>query len=164
MSEVNFNKTIRMINTTPNLILFNLSPYDNPSNSRLIRLGSSNTNKVITMPISLALGVFTNSEVYRLFKKGYFTFDHTEELLEAAKEANLYFAEQLDFTPASEKTSETILTQLIKGSRAAIEAAIKEYGKDRVMDVAKANLDKLSVGVKTMLEQTLKVSFSLNQE
>lgn len=164
MSEVNFNKTIRMINTTPNLIIFNLSPYDNPSNVRLIKLGASNTNKVITMPISLALGVFTNNEVYRLFKKGYFTFSDINELVSAAKEANLYFADELDFVPADEKTNETILTRLMKGNRAAIESAVKEFGKDKVMDIAKANIDKLTVGVKQMLEQTLNVSFSLNEE
>lgn len=164
MSEVNFNKTIRMINTTPNLIIFNLSPFDNPSNVRLIKLGASNTNKEIIMPISLALGVFTNNEVYRLFKKGYFTFSDVNELLLAAKEANLYFADELDFVPADEKTNETILTRLQKGNRAAIESAIKDFGKDKVMDIAKANIDKLTVGVKQMLEQTLKVSFSLNEE
>jgi hypothetical protein len=116
------------------------------------------------MPISLALGVFTNNDVYRLFKKGYFTFSDTDELLQAAKEANLYFADELDFVPADEKTNETILTRLMKGNRAAIESAVKEFGKDKVMDIAKANIDKLTVGVKQMLEQTLNVSFSLNEE
>ena len=114
--------------------------------------------------MSLALGVFTSDDVYRLYKKGYFTFDNNEELLQAAKEANLYFADELDFKPADKNTNETILTQLQKGNRSAIEKAIKEYGKERVMDVAKANLDNLTTGVKTMLEQTLKVSFSLNED
>ena len=164
MSEVNVKETIRMINTTPNLIIFNLSPYDNPSNVRIIKLGASNTNKVITMPISLALGVFTNNEVYSLFKKGYFTFSDVNKLVQAAKEADLYFADNLDFVPADEKTNDTILTQLMKGNRAAIESAIKDYGKDKVMDIAKANIDKLTIGVKQMLEQTLKVSFSLNED
>ncbi len=164
MSEVNFNKTIKMINTTPNLIIFNLSPFDNPSNVRLIKLGATNLNKAIIMPISLALGVFTNNDVYRLFKKGYFTFSDTNELLQAAKEANLYFADELDFVPADAKTNETILTRLQKGNRAAIESAIKDFGKDRVMDIAKTNLDKLTTGVKTMLEQTLQVSFTLNED
>lgn len=163
MSEL-LQKTIRMINTTPNLIIFKLSPYDNPSNVRVIKLGAGNTNKAIVMPMSLALGVFTNDEVYRLYKKGYFTFDKNEELLKAAQEENLYFADELDFTPADQKTNETILIQLQKGNRSAIEGAIKEFGKDRVMDVARANLDKLTVGVKTVLEQTLKVSFSLSEE
>ncbi len=163
MSEV-FNKTIKMINTTPNLIIFNLSPYDNPSNVRLIKLGATNLNKAIVMPISLALGVFTNPDVYRLFKKGYFTFDHTDELLTAAREASLYFAEELDFVPADEKTNETILTRLQKGNRAAIEAAVKEFGKDRVMDVARANLANLTTGIKVMLEQTLQVSFTINED
>lgn len=163
MSDL-LNKTIRMINTTPNLIIFRLSPYDNPANSRIIKLGATNLNKVITMPMSLALGVFTSNDVYGLYKKGYFTFDNNEELLQAAKEANLYFADELDFKPADKNTNETILTQLQKGNRSAIEKAIKEYGKERVMDVAKANLDNLTTGVKTMLEQTLKVSFSLNED
>lgn len=163
MSDL-LNKTIRMINTTPNLIIFRLSPYDNPANSRIIKLGATNLNKVITMPMSLALGVFTSNDVYGLYKKGYFTFDNNEELLQAAKEASLYFADELDFKPADKNTNETILTQLQKGNRSAIEKAIKEYGKERVMDVAKANLDNLTTGVKTMLEQTLKVSFSLNED
>lgn len=163
MSDL-LNKTIRMINTTPNLIIFRLSPYDNPANSRVIKLGATNLNKVITMPMSLALGVFTSNDVYGLYKKGYFTFDNNEELLQAAKEASLYFADELDFKPADKNTNETILTQLQKGNRSAIEKAIKEYGKERVMDVAKANLDNLTTGVKTMLEQTLKVSFSLNED
>ena len=163
MSDL-LNKTVRMINTTPNLIIFRLSPYDNPANSRIIKLGATNLNKVITMPMSLALGVFTSDDVYGLYKKGYFTFDNNEELLQAAKEASLYFADELDFKPADKNTNETILTQLQKGNRSAIEKAIKEYGKERVMDVAKANLDNLTTGVKTMLEQTLKVSFSLNED
>ena len=163
MSDL-LNKTIRMINTTPNLIIFRLSPYDNPANSRVIKLGATNLNKVITMPMSLALGVFTSDDVYGLYRKGYFTFDNNEELLQAAKEASLYFADELDFKPADKNTNETILTQLQKGNRSAIEKAIKEYGKERVMDVAKANLDNLTTGVKTMLEQTLKVSFSLNED
>lgn len=163
MSDL-LNKTIRMINTTPNLIIFRLSPYDNPANSRVIKLGATNLNKVITMPMSLALGVFTSDDVYGLYKKGYFTFDNNEELLQAAKEASLYFADELDFKPADKNTNETILTQLQKGNRSAIEKAIKDYGKERVMDVAKANLDNLTTGVKTMLEQTLKVSFSLNED
>lgn len=163
MSDL-LNKTIRMINTTPNLIIFRLSPYDNPANSRVIKLGATNLNKVITMPMSLALGIFTSDDVYGLYKKGYFTFDNNEELLQAAKEASLYFADELDFKPADKNTNETILTQLQKGNRSAIEKAIKEYGKERVMDVAKANLDNLTTGVKTMLEQTLKVSFSLNED
>ncbi len=164
MSEVNFNKTIRMINTTPNLIIFNLSPYDNPANVRTIKLGANNINKAIVMPISLALGVFTNSDVYRLFKKGYFTFSDVNELLTAAKEANLYFADELDFVPANEKTNDSILTLLKKGNRAAIEQAIKEYGKDKVMDVAKAHMAELSNGVSVMLQQTLGVSFSLSED
>ena len=166
MSEnaINVNQTIRMINTTPNLIIFNLTPFDNPANVRLIKLGASNLNKVITMPMSLALGVFVDTEAYRLFKKGYFTFDKIDQLVQAAKEANLYFADELDFVPANDKTNETILTQLKKGNRAAIESAIKEFGREKVMDTAKAHIDELTGGVKTMLEQTLNVSFSINEQ
>lgn len=163
MSEL-LNKTIRMINTTPNFIIFRLSPYDNPANVRVIKLGSNNLNKMIVMPISLALGIFTNPEVYRLYQKGYFTFNDNELLLKAAQEASLYFSDKLDFNPADQNTNDIILTQLQKGNRSAIESAIREYGADRVLDVSRANLDNLTNGVKVMLEQTLKVSFSLNED
>lgn len=161
MSE---RKTIKMINTTPNLIIFNLAPYDNPGNVRVIKLGASNTNKAIIMPIELALGVFTDASAYRLYKKGYFTFDDNDFLLKEAQEAALYFADKLDFKPAAQDTNQTILTQLTKGSRAALEAAIKEHGKDRVIDVARANLASLTTNTKTILEQMLSVSFSLNED
>lgn len=163
MSEL-LNKTIRMINTTPNLIIFKLAPFDNPGNVRTIKLGNNNLNKILTMPMSLALGVFTDTAAYRLYQKGYFTFSNNDEVLAAAKEAGLYYADELDFTPADEKTNEKILTQLKKGNRAAIEAAIKDYGKDRVMDVARSALPTLTQGVVTMLEQSLGVSFSLNND
>ena len=43
MSDL-LNKTIRMINTTPNLIIFRLTPYDNPANGRVIKLKQSYYN------------------------------------------------------------------------------------------------------------------------
>ena len=157
-------KTIKMINATPNLLFFNLSPYDNPSNVRLIRLGASNTNKAIILPIEVALGVFTDASAYKLYKKGYITFEDNDLLLREAKEANLYFADELDFKPADKQTNELILTQLQKGSRAALEAAIKQYGRDKVLDIAKVNLDSLTTNVKTILEGLLGVSFSINED
>lgn len=157
-------KTIKMINATPNLLFFNLSPYDNPSNVRLIRLGASNTNKAIILPIEVALGVFTDASAYKLYKKGYITFEDNDLLLREAKEANLYFADELDFKPADKQTNELILTQLQKGSRAALEAAIKQYGRDKVLDIAKVNLDNLTTNVKTILEGLLGVSFSINED
>ena len=145
-----------------NNVLFRLSPLSNPSLSKEIYL----TNRLPqqALPIDWALGIFLDDAVYNMYKQGVFTFDNNEGLFEAAKEAGVYFSDEMEFTPAEANRTDKILAVLEKGVRSEIMDAVQTYGKDLVKDVTIANLDKLTNGVIQMLENLLHVQLILDEE
>ena len=142
--------------TSPNDVLFTLHPLSNPSLSKVVHLTKRMPKQAL--PEDWALGVFFNSNLYNMYKKGLFTFDKNDELVKAAIANNVYFDEVLDFTPAKETIERDILTILKAGNRSNILKAIDKHGKDFVKDVAIANVSELTNAVTNMLEEMFKIS------
>jgi len=155
-------KVFKIKKTIPGNVLFILHPVSNPTLEKEIYL--TDRRPSMFLPLDWALGIFLDDGNYRLYKKGVFTFENNEELVQAAYEAGVYFDEHLDFTPVKEDNEKTILGILQSGNRASIEKSVKDYGKELIIKVAAANVDSLSTGVVRMLESVLKVQLVIDND
>ena len=97
-----------------------------------------------------------------MYKKGIFTFNDNNGVVQAAREAGVYFDEVLDFTPAEADNTNKILKALKSGVRADIMKVIKEYGDDLVRNVVVKYANDLTTGVIQMLENHWKIQLTMD--
>lgn len=159
MSE---NKNYMLIKVAPQDVLFDLHPISNMGLTRRIYLSSKNTKQAL--PKDWALGVFQDDGIFQMYKQGIFTFDDNESIVKDAFEAGVYFGEELDFTPAKSNQNDEILAVLKTGNRANILKAIDSYGQDTVKNVAILNIENLTQGVISLLENTLKTQLIIDEK
>ena len=146
--------------TSPNDVIFTLHPLSNPQLSKIIRLTKRMPKQAL--PEDWALGIFFDTSLYDMYKKGIFTFDRNDDLVKAAVANNVYFDDSLDFTPAKETLERDVLTILKAGNRSNILKAIDKHGKDFVKDVAIANVSELTNAITSMLEEMFKISLTVS--
>lgn len=157
MSEM---KTFTIKKTIPGSVLFTLSPLSNQSLKKEIYLTSRMPQQVL--PEDWALGIFLDSSLYDMYKKGVFTFNNNKGVVEAARQAGVYFDEVLDFTPAESDSTAKILKVLKGGVRADILKAIKDYGDILVKDVVITHANDLTTGVISMLENHWHIQLTMD--
>lgn len=157
MSEM---KTFTIKKTIPGSVLFTLSPLSNQSLKKEIYLTSRMPQQVL--PEDWALGIFLDSSLYDMYKKGIFTFNNNKGVVEAARQAGVYFDEVLDFTPAEPDSTAKILKVLKSGVRTDILKAIKDYGDILVKDVVTTHANDLTTGVITMLENHWHIQLTMD--
>ena len=146
--------------TTASEVFTHVSPMSNPSISRVIHLTNRLPQQVL--PVDWALGIFLDTSLYQMYKKGIFTFNDNEGIVQAAREAGVYFDETLDFTPVKEDVTPTILKALKSGVRADILKTIKDYGDDLVKNVVVKYADDLTTGVISMLENHWHIQLTMD--
>lgn len=156
MSEM---KTFTIKKTIPGSVLFTLSPLSNQSLKKEVYLTTRLPQQVL--PEDWALGIFLDSSLYDMYKKGIFTFTDNKSVVEAAKNAGVYFDEVLDFTPAEDNTGK-ILKVLKSGVRTDILNVIKNYGDDLVKDIVIKYANDLTTGVVTMLENYWHIQLTMD--
>lgn len=159
MSEI---KSFKITKAIPGDVIFILHPVSNPAISRQVHLSTRTPSQIL--PLDWALGVFLDNGIYAMYKKGIFTFNDNDALVKAAYENGVYFGEELDFTPSSEKDSGEILTILKSGNRAEIMKARDTYGSDKVKEVAIANVKDLTTSVVNMLENLYHIQLVIDGE
>lgn len=153
-------KTFTLKKTVPGSVLFTLSPMSNQSLRKEIYLTSRMPQQ--TLPLDWALGIFLDNSLYNMYKQGVFTFNDNAGVVQAARDAGVYFDETLDFTPAAEDVTPKILKVLKSGIRNDITKAIKEYGDDLVKNVVIQNANELTTGVINMLENHWHVQLTMD--
>ena len=114
------------------------------------------------LPLDWVLGIFLDSSLYGMYKKGIFTFNDNEGVVQAAREAGVYFDETLDFAPAKENNVAQILKVLKSGVRADILKTIKDNGDDLVKSVVIKHASDLTTGVIQMLETHWRVQLTMD--
>ena len=157
MSEM---KTFTIKKTIPGSVLFTLSPLSNQSLRKEIYLTSRMPQQAL--PEDWALGIFLDNSLYDMYKKGIFTFNDNKGVVEAARQAGVYFDEVLDFTPAESDSTVKILKVLKSGVRADILKAIKDYGDSLVKDVVITHANDLTTGVINMLENHWHIQLTMD--
>ena len=158
MSEAIKTFTIKKI--IPGTVLFTLSPLSNQSLKKEVYLTSRMPQQVL--PLDWALGIFLDNTLYNMYKNGVFTFNDNNGVVQAAREAGVYFDETLDFVPAAEDNTLKIVKVLKGGVRADIMKAIKDYGDDLVKSVVIQNANDLTTGVISMLENHWNIQLTLD--
>ena len=153
-------KTFTLKKVVPGSVLFTLSPLSNQALKKEIYLTTRMPQQVL--PLDWALGIFLDSSLYNMYKKGIFTFNDNAGVVQAAREAGVYFDEALDFEPISEDTIGKILKTLKSGVRADIMRSIKDYGDDLVRDVVIKHAQDLTTGVITMLENHWHIQLTMD--
>lgn len=150
----------KITKTTTDDVVFLLSPINNSGMSKTIHL--TRRTPSMTLPLDWALGVFLDDALFNMYRNGYFTFDDNEALVIAAEDAGVYFGE-LDFTPVAEDHTEKIFNILQAGNRQDILAAIKEFGTNKVKEVAIARVNFLTTNVVLMLESIFGIQLTMDE-
>jgi hypothetical protein len=143
-------KTFTIKKTVPGSVLFILSPLSNQALKKEVYLTERMPQQVL--PLDWALGIFLDNNIYGMYKKGIFTFNDNKGIVQAAREAGVYFDEVLDFEPVQDDITPKILKVLKSGVRGDILKTIKEYGDDLVKNVVIQYANDLTTGVVQMLE------------
>ena len=150
----------KITKTTTDDVVFLLSPINNSGMSKTIHL--TRRTPSMTLPLDWALGVFLDDALFNMYRNGYFTFDDNDALVIAAEDAGVYFGE-LDFTPVTEDHTEKIFGILQAGNRQDILAAIKEFGTNKVKEVAIARVNFLTTNVVLMLESIFGIQLTMDE-
>lgn len=144
--------------TRPGNVFFALSPIDNSSQTRIIKLTDNMPST--RLPREWALGVFTDSSIFTMYEKGYFSFgDKSADIKKAAIEEGVYFGMDGDEFVVQDNTgNDAKILETLKNSksRTAIVELAKQYPEDVVL-IARDNVDDLPTGTIKTIEDTLKV-------
>jgi hypothetical protein len=159
MSDTTISKTYVVEKTTSNNVMMVIHPVSNPELSKEIYLTARMPKQ--TLPLDWALGIFVDEGLFNLYKNGVITFNDNNNIIEDAKKAGVYFGETNDIKPAEPNRVEIILTALKSGNRQSILDTIAKYGKDTVKDVVISNVESLTQGVISMLEDIFKFKFTV---
>ena len=153
-------KTFTIKKTVPGSVLFILSPLSNQALKKEVYLTERMPQQVL--PLDWALGIFLDSNIYGMYKKGIFTFNDNQGVVQAAREAGVYFDEVLDFEPVQDDITPKILKVLKSGVRGDILKTIKEYGDDLVKNVVIQYANDLTTGVVQMLENHWNIQLTMD--
>lgn len=153
-------KTFTIKKTVPGSVLFILSPLSNQALKKEVYLTERMPQQVL--PLDWALGIFLDNNIYGMYKKGIFTFNDNKGIVQAAREAGVYFDEVLDFEPVQDDITPKILKVLKSGVRGDILKAIKEYGDDLVKNVVIQYANDLTTGVVQMLENHWNIQLTMD--
>lgn len=159
MADINKEelKAVAFKKTTPNTIILTLHSIDNPDIKRTIVF--SNRLPRLTLPISIALGIFTNPYAYNLLIEKKLIIDsHAQEFFDLAEQEGVFVndpAERVAIIGAKDDSPE-ILTALKSGIRSNIDAWVKK-DESKVKEVAIAHRNELTAPVLKMLENTFHI-------
>ncbi len=153
-------KTFTIKKTVPGSVLFILSPLSNQALKKEVYLTERMPQQVL--PLDWALGIFLDNNIYGMYKKGIFTFNDNKGIVQAAREAGVYFDEVLDFEPVQDDITPKILKVLKSGVRGDILKTIKEYGDDLVKNVVIQYANDLTTGVVQMLENHWNIQLTMD--
>lgn len=153
-------KTFVLKKTVPGSVLFTLSPMSNQALKKEIYLTSRMPQQVL--PLDWALGIFLDNSLYSMYKKGIISFSDNRAIVQAAREAGVYFDEALDFAPVTEDRTPKILGILKSGVRTEILNAIKTYGDELVKSVVVKYANELTTGVISMLENHWHIQLTMD--
>lgn len=144
--------------TRPGNVFFSLSPIDNSSQTRIIKLTDHMPST--RLPREWALGVFTNDSVFTMYEKGYFSFgDKSAAIKNAAVEEGVYFGtDSENFVIKDNIGNDAKILETLKNSKSRSEIVdlAKKYPEDVVL-IARDNVDDLPTGTIKTIEDTLKV-------
>ena len=153
-------KTFTIKKTVPGSVLFILSPLSNQALKKEVYLTERMPQQVL--PLDWALGIFLDNSLYSMYKQGIFTFNDNKGIVQAAREAGVYFDEVLDFEPVQDDITPKILKVLKSGVRGDILKTIKEYGDDLVKNVVIQYANDLTTGVVQMLENHWNIQLTMD--
>ena len=119
-----------------------------------------NVNK-IRVPRTLALGIFVDGTLERMYKEGYFRIEPSAQFEKEV--AEIFFPVEDKVTIVSD---DVILTYLTKGNRAQIKKIVEEGGvnKDKVIVLARENIGSISTSMIRDLEKILSVELVVDNE
>lgn len=117
------------------------------------------------LPVEWAALVFadTASGAYKMFKNGYFTFDNVEPVQQYAIENGLMMG-AVDFQPRNPQYLDDILLALKSQSKAAIKPFLTAAHQENVARIARDNINSISHGMIKYLEDTFKISLTVENE
>ena len=105
----------------------------------------------------------TAGGAYKMFKGGYFTFDDMAPVQQYAIEHGLMMG-AVDFEPRSPRYLDDILLALKSGSKAAMKPFLTSQHQENVAKVARDNINSISHGMIKYIEDTLKISLTVENE
>lgn len=140
-------------------LVLNLPAFDASVPNKVVDI-AWNVQKV-RVPRALALGIFTDGTLEQMYKQGYFK---VEPVVQFEKEvAEIFF-------PVEDKVTiipdEDIVAALTKGNRSVIKKIVEDGGvnKDKVIILARENIDNISTSMIRDLEKILQVELVVENE
>ena len=79
-------RTFTIKKTVPGTVFFTLSPLSNQGLRKEVYLTTRMPQQ--SLPLDWALGIFLNNTLYEMYKKGVFTFNDNDGIVQAAREAD----------------------------------------------------------------------------
>ena len=159
MSE---NKYCKIIKIRPGHLRITLV---NPmSQARQVLIFAADKKEQI-LPIEWAALIFadTASGAYKMLKNGYYTVDNIEAVKQYAMD-NGFMMGSIDFVPRAADYGDQILVALKSQSKTAIKPFLTPEHVEFVARIARENIADLSHGMISYLEDTLKISLTVENE
>jgi hypothetical protein len=161
--EAEKTKYVKIIKTCPgNLAITIVDPMTRLSQ----RLEFMNEKDEQYISLEWASYIYSDSSsgVYKMYKDGYFTFDHPELVKKAAEEEGILMGD-IDFTPTSPTYVEDILTVLKKCDKKAIDGYITTpKGASDVVQIANQHVQDLTKGTIDYIENKLHISLTVDND
>ena len=140
-------------------LALDLPAFDASSNNRQIML-DWNVPKV-RVPRQFALGIFTNGTLTRMYEQGYFKVEPAAQFEKEVETIYYPVEEKIEIVDDA-----TILNALTKGDRVKVKTVIAsgEVNRQKVITIARANINNLSTSMVRDLEKILSVELVIENE
>lgn len=148
--------------TIPGMVIFQLRSINNQDRTHMVIL--TEEQPMARVPADMALWIFYNSEVFKMFENKCFTVENYEALTKLAIEEGLYFEDELTFTPASKNHEEEIAKILKEGAKIKVKELLQKESPEVVVNVARENLDQLTSGTIKYLEEQTQTQLLIDEE
>lgn len=111
----------------------------------------------IGVPVNYALSIFSDSSLQKMLDKNYIDVENMADLIAKAEELG-YLApseEEVKNLTAPKRTNETLLAILKGGNKKKITELLESADDKRAVDVAKSNLNDLSLDTVSLIEEII---------
>jgi hypothetical protein len=140
-------------------LTLDLPAFDASANNKMVHIGW-NVQKV-RVPRQFALGILTDSTLTKMYEKGYFKVEPAAQFEKEIE--SIYY-------PVEERVKivddEKIVNALLKGDRVTIKNIMSsgEVNRQKVVVLARENIDSLSTSMVRDLEKILSVELVVENE
>ena len=170
MTNMDLTQLVKVVRLVPATLVLRFQNAQDFSNERDLVIDSR--IEFARLPLSFAISMFQIPDTFQMYKAGYFTFpaEDKEKIFKIARELQIYFGDEVEAKKEQPSVlyTEKQIENFVKLARLKEINEILTSGttpqKQLLLSAAQANVSKMTLGLKNLIEEKLGVEISEGDE